>query len=569
MVNQAGVVQCRAPTSSDEWEPPGVAEIRNSDSWWRRAVVYQVYVRSFADANGDGTGDLGGVRNRLGYLRDLGVDALWFNPWYPSPMADSGYDVSDYRTIDPVFGTLAEAETLIDQARELGIRTIVDIVPNHVSTDHQWFREALSAGPGADVRNRFWFRPGGGLDGELPPNDWQSIFGGPAWTQTKNDDGTMGEWYLHLFAPEQPDLNWNHPAVWREHEDVLRFWFDRGVAGFRIDSAALLIKDPDLVEGERDAVSGEHPFTDRDSLHQVYRRWRTIADSYPDRRVLIGEVWLPDTDRLVRYLRPDELHSVFNFPYLSCAWEASALRASIESTLAAHQFLSAPATWVLSNHDVTRPVTRYGRADTTFSFDARRAGTTTDLMVGTRRARAAALLTLALPGSVYIYQGEELGLPEVEDIPADQRQDPIYLRSGRANPGRDGCRVPLPWSGDRPPYGFNVEGAARPWLDQPADWGSRTAAAQAADSTSMLTLYRVALALRRSDQALHEEALEWCASEPDDLSFVRGNFACIANLGRTHTVLPAHKEILLSSSPLEGGQLPPDTTVWLRIPAGN
>ena len=325
-------------------------------------MVYQVYVRSFCDTDGDGTGDLAGVRSKLDYLKALGVDALWFNPWYPSPMADSGYDVSDYRSIDPSFGTLADAETLITQAREAGIRTIVDIVPNHVSEEHEWFRAALASQPGSVERARFWFRPGTGEHGELPPNGWQSIFGGPAWTRTKNADGSPGEWYLHLFASEQPDLNWTHPDVWAEHEAVLRFWFDRGVAGFRIDSAALLVKDPELAEEELESAAGDHPFTDRESLHEVYRQWRDVADSYPEPRVLIGEVWLPDADRLARYLRPDELHTVFNFPYLSCPWEAPALRLGIDSTLASHAPVSAPATWVLSNHDVTRPVTRYGRS---------------------------------------------------------------------------------------------------------------------------------------------------------------------------------------------------------------
>src|ERR1700712_4535256 len=345
----------------------------DGDPWWRNAVVYQVYVRSFCDTDGDGTGDLAGVRSKLEYLTALGVDALWFNPWYPSPMADSGYDVSDYRSIDPSFGTLRDAETLITEARAVGIRTIVDIVPNHISEEHEWFRAALASASGSLERGRFWFRPGTGDNGELPPNGWQSIFGGAAWTRTKNADGSPGDWYLHLFASEQPDLNWTHPDVWAEHEAVLRFWFDRGVAGFRIDSAALLVKDPELAEEDPIASGAEHPFTDRDSLHEVYRQWRDVADSYAEARVLIGEVWLPDPHRLARYLRADELHTVFNFPYLACPWEPAALRSCIDETLSTHQLVSAPATWVLSNHDVTRPVTRYGRTDTSFSFDTRRA----------------------------------------------------------------------------------------------------------------------------------------------------------------------------------------------------
>jgi alpha-glucosidase len=440
-------------------------------AWWRHAVVYQVYVRSFGDANGDGTGDLAGVRDGLPYLLELGVDALWFNPWYPSPMADSGYDIADYRSIDPSFGALPEAEALIADALGMGIRTIVDIVPNHVSDQHAWFRAALDGPAGSPERGRFWFRPGHGAHGELPPNGWRSIFGGPAWSRTKDADGVPGEWYMHLFAPEQPDLNWTHPDVWREHEEVLRFWFDRGVAGIRIDSAALLVKDPSLAEEETTHDPGAHPYTDRDSVHEIYRHWRSIADSYIDPRLLVGEVWLPDTERLARYLRPDELHTAFNFDFLACPWQSEALRTSIDSTIATHQLVDAPATWVLSNHDVTRPVTRYGRADTSFSFEAKRPGVPTDLELGTRRARAAALLAMSLPGSMYIYQGEELGLPEVEDIPAERRQDPMYFRSGGLDPGRDGCRVPLPWAGDRPPYAFSPPGSTRRlWLDQPADW---------------------------------------------------------------------------------------------------
>jgi alpha-glucosidase len=531
-----------------------------TEGWWREAVVYQVYVRSFADANGDGIGDLAGVLDRLPYLHDLGVDALWFNPWYPSPLADTGYDIADYRSIDPAFGTLEEAERLIAEARALGIRTIVDIVPNHVSDQHPWFQAALGSPSGSPERARFWFRPGKGSDGELPPNGWQSIFGGPAWTRI--DDG---EWYLHLFAPEQPDLNWTHPDVWAEHEDVLRFWFDRGVAGVRIDSAALLVKDPELAEEKEQSAPGEHPFTDRDDLHEIYRRWRTIADGYPEPRLLVGEVWLPDAERLARYLRPDELHTAFNFDFLACPWEPGAMRVSITSALAAHAPVGAPTTWVLSNHDVTRPVTRYGRADTSFAFESKREGTPTDLKLGARRARAAALLAMALPGSMYIYQGEELGLPEVEDIPSDRRQDPMWHRSGGVDPGRDGCRVPLPWGGDRPPYAFSSDGAGRPWLDQPDDWAQLSVERQSQDATSMLSLYRAGLQLRRTIPALGDGDLAWLPSPEPVLAFERGDgFTCLVNFGPDPVDLPAGATVLLASSELEGGALPHDSTVWLR-----
>ncbi|WP_256103961.1 glycoside hydrolase family 13 protein [Streptomyces sp. ODS05-4] len=516
--------------------------------------MYQVYPRSFADGDGDGTGDLAGVRARLPYLAELGVDAVWFTPWYLSPLADGGYDVADYRTIDPAFGTLEEAEALIAEARALGIRTIVDIVPNHVSDQHPWFRAALAAGPGSPERKLFHFRPGRGEHGELPPNDWPSQFAGRTWTRVAD-----GEWYLHLFTPQQPDLNWAHPAVREEHEDVLRFWFERGVAGVRIDSAALPAKDPDLP----DFTEGRdpHPYIDRDELHEIYRSWRAVADAYGG--VFVGEVWLPDAERFARYLRPDELHTAFNFTFLACPWDAVRLRAAIDDTLAEHAPVGAPATWVLCNHDVTRTVTRYGRADTGFDFAAKTFGTPTDLALGARRARAAALLTLALPGSVYVYQGEELGLPEA-DIPLDRIEDPMHFRSGGADPGRDGCRVPLPWTAAAPYAGFGSR--TEPWLPQPAGWDAYAADRQAADPDSMLTLYRTALALRRAEPALGDGPLTWLPAPEGVLAFRRSpDLLCLVNLGPGPAPLPPHTAALLASGPLdEDGALPADTAVWLR-----
>ncbi|GAA3230104.1 glycoside hydrolase family 13 protein [Actinocorallia longicatena] len=511
------------------------------ETWWRGAAIYQVYLRSFADGNGDGVGDLAGLRARLPYLAELGIDAIWLNPWYPSPMADGGYDVADYRDIEPSFGTLGEAETFIEEAHDLGIRVIIDVVPNHTSVASDWFRQALAAAPGSPERARFWFRPG---TGDGPPNDWQSIFGGPAWTQVPD-----GEWYLHLFAPEQPDFNWTHPEVHQDFLDVLRFWFDRGVDGIRIDSAAVLIKDPDA------EPDGLDPYTDRDACHDVYRAWRRLSDGYAD-RMLIGEVWLPDAERLARYLRPDELHTVFNFPFLGAPWEAPALRAVIDDTFAT--LGDAPATWVLSNHDVTRPPTRYGRTDTSFSHEDRKHGMETDPVLGTRRARAAALLSLALPGSVYVYQGEELGLPEVEDLPDHLLQDPIWERSGHTDRGRDGCRVPLPWSGGEAPFGF---GDGDPWLPQPADWKDLTVEAQDADPSSMLALYRQGLAIRSAE--LGDGSMSWLPSEGDVLAFRRENgVRVVVNLSQV--AVPFEGEVLLASGQLDGALLPPDTAVWLR-----
>ncbi|SKC50599.1 glycoside hydrolase family 13 protein [Krasilnikoviella flava] len=542
--------------------------------WWRSAVIYQVYPRSFADGNGDGTGDLAGVRRRLGYLRDLGVDALWFTPWYVSPLADGGYDVADYRAIDPQFGTLAEAEALITEARELGIRTIVDVVPNHVSAEHPWFRAALAAGPGSPERERFWFADGKGPGGDEMPTRWVSSFQGDTWTRTTNPDGTPGEWYLHLFTPEQPDLNWNHPDVRREHEDVLRFWFDRGAAGIRIDSAALPVKDPALPEVPDTWGAGEHPHLDRDELHDVYRSWRAVADGYADARVLVGEIWLPDPARFARYLRPDEMHTAFNFDFMTRSWDAKELREAIRTTLEAHAPVGAPATWVLSNHDITRPTTRYGREDSAFDFARKQFGTPTDVELGTRRARAAALLTGALPGSLYVYQGDELGLPEVE-LPVAAIEDPMHFRSGGVDPGRDGCRVPLPWTREGVSCGFGPDDGAAPWLPQPAGWGALSVEAQAADPGSMLSLYRRMLALRRAEPALHSSRFAWVDlpdASGDVLAFERAAggdvVGCVVNLGDSPVVLPEDAATLLTSAPPTAstdGVVPPDVAVWYRV----
>ncbi|HLK78472.1 MAG TPA: glycoside hydrolase family 13 protein [Streptosporangiaceae bacterium] len=557
--------------------------------WWRGAAIYELYVQSFADGNGDGLGDLAGVRARLPYLAALGIDAIWFTPWYPSPKSDAGYDVADYRAIDPAFGTLADADALIADGHAHGIRTIIDIVPNHCSDQHRWFQAALAAPPGSAERARFWFRPGRGPGGDLPPNNWQSIFGGPAWTRVAAPDGTPGEWYLHLFAPQQPDFNWANPQVRAEFEAVLRFWFDRGVDGIRIDSAALLTKDPRLPDV---GTGDQSPYTDRDDVHDIYRAWRAVAAEYPG-RVLIGEIWLADAARLARYLSPDELHSVFNFPYLCCPWDAGRLREVIDSTLAFHAAAGAPPTWVLSNHDVDRHVSRYGRADTSFGLDRRDHSQPVDLELGTRRARAASLLTMALPGSVYLYQGEELGLWEVEDIPDERRQDPIWFRTGGADPGRDGCRVPLPWAGVEPPFGFSppADTAGRgmpagpadavgpaspvgpastviapPWLPQPKEWRELTVELQTGDPDSMLELYRAALRLRRAEPGLGDGLMHWQPAPRGVLAFERGDLCCVANLSSAPVAMPAHTAVLLASAPLDDGLLPPDTAVWLRTP---
>lgn len=547
--------------------------------WWASAVIYQVYIRSFADGNGDGLGDIAGLRSRLGHLVDLGVDALWINPWYPSPMADAGYDVQDYRDVEPRFGSLAQAEEFVDAAHDRGLRVILDIVPNHTSDQHEWFRAAVAAGPGSPERDRYVFRDGRGPDGDERPNDWPSCFGGPAWTRVVESDGSPGQWYLHLFAPEQPDLNWDHPEVRADFEETLRFWFDRGVDGFRIDVAHSLVKEEGLPDvGERAwarqperivPVPGthptDHPFWDRDEVHEVYRAWRRLADAYDPPRVFVAEAWVPDPSRMARYLRPDELHAGFNFDFLRCPWVAHELRLVIDDTLREHDAVGAHATWVLSNHDVARHVSRLARPQTRRTTQLVELRGEPDLVVGARRARAALLLELALPGSVYVYQGEEFGLPEVEDLPEESLQDPTWVRSGRTERGRDGCRVPLPWSAVGSSFGFGPDGGAAPWLPQP-DWYEQYAAdTQVGVEGSMLEFYREALHLRRALPALGAGSMQWLDGPDDALVFARDpGFVCAVNLG-VHDIEIPEGEIVVSSGPLgAAGLLPPDTAVWIR-----
>ena len=547
------------------------SEDDRASTWWRTAVVYQVYIRSFADASGDGIGDVQGLREKLSYLSDLGIDALWINPWYPSPQADAGYDVADYRDIEPDYGMLADAEALIADAHGLGLKVILDIVPNHTSSEHEWFQAALAGDE--DARGRYLFRPGKGEKGELPPNDWRSNFGGPAWTRTTTPDGEPGDWYLHLFAPEQPDLDWTHREVHEEFEDILRFWFDRGVDGFRIDVAHGLSKTPGLPDaGERVGIqhNDPHPAWDHDDVHEIYRSWRKVADSYDPPRIFVAESWVPSNERLALYVRPDELHTAFQFDFLRCPFRADMMREVIDEATTVAAGVGAPSTWVLSNHDVVRHVTRYARSQPDHLVEtdwekARWADEAADLDLGVRRARAAALLVMALPGTLYLYQGEELGLAEVEDIPSDRRQDPIWEQSGHTDVGRDGCRVPLPWSGDAPPYGFSPPDAHdEPWLPQPADWARLTADTQQGDPRSMLTLYRKALALRR-ERLVAAGDISWRAEEPDVLAFRRGSVECWVNTGTTSRRLP-DGEVLLSSDPdAPPGELTPASTAWVAV----
>ncbi|MEU1398764.1 glycoside hydrolase family 13 protein [Micromonospora zamorensis] len=536
--------------------PPHATE----DDWWRRAVVYQVYVRSFADSDGDGVGDLQGIRQRLPYLRDLGVDALWLTPFYTSPMIDGGYDVADYRDVDPMFGTLADFDAMITDAHALDLRIIVDLVPNHTSSAHRWFTAALAAGPGSPERARYLFADGQGPHGELPPNDWESIFGGAAWTRIAD-----GQWYLHLFDPAQPDLNWRHPEVRTEFEDVLRFWLDRGVDGFRVDVAHGMIKAdglPDvgfstMTTGQRQVEllgKGRLPYFDQDEVHEIYRAWRPILDSYPGGRMAVAEAWAETPQRLARYVGPDELHQAFSFDFLDATWTADSFRKVIDTALTESTVVGAPTTWVLSNHDKQRHVTRYG-----------------DGVEGLRRARAASLLMLALPGSAYLYQGEELGLPEVLDLPDELRQDPAFLRTGES---RDGCRVPLPWSGDLAPYGFGPAGSEVSWLPTPATWRALSVDAQCGVPGSTLELYRAALRIRRDHPALAVDAggVTWLEIGPDVLAFSRTAgetvLTCVVNLSGAPVLIDGYGQPLVASDALteqgSGHLLPVDAAAWLE-----
>ncbi|GAA4728883.1 glycoside hydrolase family 13 protein [Pedococcus ginsenosidimutans] len=554
---------------------PAAEEVAGSPShegaWWRSAVMYQVYPRSFADGNGDGEGDLPGLRERLPYLADLGVDGLWISPWFPSPMADGGYDVSDFRDIHPMFGTLADADAVLHEAHDLGLRVIIDLVPNHTSDQHPWFLAALAGGPQAPERARYFFRDGRGEDGELPPNNWISAFGGPAWTRVTEPDGSPGQWYLHLFAPEQPDLDWSNQEVLQDFDEVLRFWFDRGVDGLRIDAAPAMSKKAGLPDADYGGVLqfrtvdwDDNPHWDVDTVHDIFRRWRAIADTYDGDRVFVAEAVVSTAERLSNYLRPDEMHTAFNFPYLKGPWEAGPLREVIDATLESFTPRGIPSTWVLTSHDEIRPVTRYGRATTSSYFITDGEGEVADLALGTRRARAAAMLMLALPGGAYIYQGEELGLPNVDDLPDEVLQDPMFLRSGGEMRGRDGCRVPLPWSGQEPPFGFSPPGV-QPWLPQPEEWGDLTVEAESADPGSMLQLHRSALRLRRELPGLHETGLAWREAPAGVLDFERGTaLRCVVNLSDAPFAVDPDL-VLLSSIPLEQGALPVDATAWLRV----
>ncbi|GAA4408027.1 glycoside hydrolase family 13 protein [Fodinibacter luteus] len=601
------MVPVSEPTLENVTAPGEVVHPADSPEapWWRDAVIYQVYPRSWADADGDGIGDLPGITARLPYLRDLGVDAVWLSPFYVSPMNDAGYDVADYRDVDPRFGTLADADTMIATAHDLGLKVLVDLVPNHTSSEHAWFRAALAAGPGSLERDRYVFREGRGPGGDEPPNNWPSVFGGRGWTRVTEPDGTPGQWYLHIFDVTQPDLNWQHPEVREEFHDILRFWCDRGVDGFRVDVAHGLVKREGLPDWHgpvglydevdadtgptgvgRDAeairstdgqvldhtATGAAPMWDQDGVHEIYRGWREVLDSYgsPD-RILCAEAWVTPESRLARYVRPGEMHQAFNFDFLDAHWAATALTTVIESSLRSNDAVGAPTTWVLSNHDVVRHASRLGLDQSRPRPNGIRAGDPQpDAELGLRRARAATALMLALPGGAYVYQGEELGLPEHTTMPDEYRQDPTFHRTHGAVTGRDGCRVPMPWVRDAPSLGFGP--GSDPWLPQPDAYAGLAVDQQVGVEGSTLELYRALLEYRRKHRFGHG-SLEWDALTSSTVVAFRNTsgdgertLLVVTNLGDAPVALPAG-DVLISSAPLDDdGSLPGDTTAWVRLP---
>jgi len=551
----------------------------HASAWWRDAVIYQIYPRSWADANGDGMGDLPGITARLPHLVDLGVDAVWLSPFYTSPQHDAGYDVADYRDVDPRFGSLSDADALIARAHELGLRVLFDIVPNHSSSEHPWFLEALAAEPGSAARARYLFRDGTGTHGERPPNNWRSVFGGPGWTRVTEVDGSPGQWYLHLFDVTQPDFDWTNPEVGDEMESVLRFWLDRGVDGFRIDVANGLVKAeglPNVTATQGDPRWLEAlPMWDQPGVHDIYRRWRKVTDSYAvdgqdADRILCAEAWVESVDSLAKYVRSDELHQSFNFHFLMTPWIAADLRTSITESLAAVATYDAPQTWVLSNHDVVRHASRLGYDPKPGRVGPGGIGADDpqpDAVVGLRRARAATTLMFGLPGSAYLYQGEELGLPEATQLPDSVRQDPTWERSGHTSRGRDGCRVPFPWEGDAPSYGFGPSEAS--WLPQPGVFGELAVDRQAAVEGSTLELYRTLLRLRRELRTGRGE-LSWVDLGEHVVAFdvsseSGGDVHVIANVGGEIVPLPDDAHVLVCSGEVDlSAGLPTDTAVWLR-----
>ncbi len=532
--------------------------------WWRSGVIYQIYPRSFADANGDGMGDLKGITQRLSHLKHLGVDAIWLSPFYRSPQKDAGYDVSDYVSVDPLFGTLDDFDEMVQEAHRLSLRVMIDLVPNHTSSEHQWFQKALRAAPGSKERSYYHFKDGRGENGELPPNNWQSMFGGPAWTRVED-----GQWYVHLFDSSQPDLNWENPVVREEFENILRFWLDRGVDGFRVDQPHAMAKaeglpdHPYVEEAGAGFIEGREnpPMWFQDSVHEIFRDWRMILDSYPGDRAMCGEAYVLPLSFMALWVRPDEFHQTFNFRFLDAGWDREKLVSAINESFEAFDGVGAPSTWVLNNHDVLRHASRFGGdyGRTTASDGVGPNNPQPDNVLGLRKARAATLFMLALPGASYLYQGEELGLPDHTTIAAEHRQDPTFFRTNGQRVGRDGCRVPLPWEMGNAANGFNQTGKA--WLPQPASYATLSRDQQVGKPDSTLTMYQEALKLR-SELKLGEGSFDW-VSQDEVLTYQNGNLRVVHNFSNQAVKLDG--EVLLSSMPLASGSLLPNDTAWVLV----
>jgi alpha-glucosidase len=550
---------------------------KKANEWWRSSVIYQIYPRSFADGNGDGMGDLPGITAKLPSLKELGIDAIWCSPFFKSPQKDAGYDVSDYRDIDPLFGTLEDFDNLIAEGNRLGIKVLVDLVPNHSSDQHEWFQAALKAKPGSKERDRYMFREGKGPNGELPPNNWPSVFGGDAWTRVIEPDGQPGQWYLHIFDSTQPDFNWENQEVKDEFDSVLRFWLDRGAAGFRIDVAHGMVKAdglPDVVEitttmsgegEEKKEPEAEHPFWGQDGVHEIIRGWRKLLEEYDD-RAMCAEAWVLPLSRMAKWVRADEYHQAFNFGYLGSPWSSKALKECIDESLKEFGAVGAPATWVLSNHDVIRHATRFAYDEIPKQGDGIGPDyPQPDTARGLRVARAASSFMLGLPGGAYIYQGEELGLPEHTTLESQYRQDPTFFRTKGERVGRDGCRVPIPWQDDAPAFGFSDSGKS--WIPQPEGYRGYSRNLQEGVQGSTLELYKSLLKLRKSHD-LGNGNLTWKneLAGQNGLAYLNNGILVVANIGGDKIKLPAGKILVSSQVGIQSeGTLETDQVAWIQI----
>ena len=548
--------------------------LETTDDWWRSAVIYQIYPRSFADLNGDGFGDLPGITSRLTSLAELGVDAVWLSPFYKSPQRDAGYDVADYCSVDPLFGTMADFDDLLEKAHEIGLRVLIDLVPNHTSDQHAWFQSALASEPGSAERSFYHFAPGKGTAGELPPNNWVSMFGGPAWTRTTNPDGTQGDWYLHLFDSSQPDLNWANPDLQAAFEEILRFWLDKGVDGFRVDQPHAMAKAQGLPDNPFVEVAGagfvegeeSPPMWFQDEVHPIFRRWRSILNSYSPERAMCGEAYVLPLSFMAKWVRPDEFHQTFNFRFLDTEWQAPQVKETIDESFAAFGEVGAPSTWVLSNHDVIRHASRMGglTGRPTASDGVGPNHPQPDRELGLSRARGATVFMLGLPGSAYLYQGEELGLPEHTTLEPEYRQDPTYARTNGVRLGRDGCRVPLPWeAAGGQNFGFGPTDAS--WLPAPEIYRAYARDVQDGVEGSTLELYKTALALRKHWH-MGTGSFEWVPElvSPTLLAFKNGDVLVVHNFGTEAIEIPKGETILQSWAGHNNGGLPANQSVWLK-----